>query len=128
MISNLQFITLVAGFLAYVATFFYPNFPLDEEQILAGVLFLLGLIGVTPTIRAINNPAVTDYTIADLFKSFAFWTLVAGILGFVIRYYKPDFPYTDAVILSVIVFLLNQFGIKPEARSAEVSIEFEEDF
>jgi hypothetical protein len=128
MISNLQFVTLIAGFLAYVATFFYPEFPLDEEQILAAVLFLLGLIGIYPTVRAIRNPLVDDYTLVDLFKSLAFWTLVAGLLGFIIRYYKPDFPYADAVILSVIVFLLNQVGIKPEARSAEVSIEFEEEF
>lgn len=123
MISNLQFLTLVAGFFAYVATFFFPDFPLDEQEILAGVLFLLGLIGIVPTVRAIRNPAIAGYTIKDLFRSLAFWTLVAGLLGFVIRYYKPDFPYTDAVILSVLIWLLNQFGINPEAWEAQLTIE-----
>lgn len=106
---------MLVGLLAYVVKFFLPDFPLDATAILAGVLFLLGLIGIVPTIRGIR---LSKYgaTWTDLFKQLAFWTLVAGILGFVIRYYKPDFPYNDAVILAVIVFLLNKVGIVPQLR------------
>lgn len=113
MIYKLQFWTLAVALLTYVAKYFYPDLPLDDAGILAGVLFLLGLIGVVPTVRGIR---LSRYgaTVGDLFKSLAFWTLVAGLIGFVVRFYAPEFPYTDAVILSVIVFLLNRVGINPQ--------------
>lgn len=115
MIYKLQFWTLVVGLAVYVATYFFPDLPLTEADILAGVLFVLGLIGVVPTVRGIR---ISKYgaTISDLFRSLAFWTLVAGLIGFVVRFFAPDFPYSETVILSVIVFLLNQFGINPQLR------------
>lgn len=116
MISKLQFWTLVVALVTYVAKYFYPELPLTEADILAGVLFLLGLIGVVPSVRGIRNKA--GYTITDLFRSLAFWTLVAGLLGFVVRFFAPEFPYSDGIILSVIVWILTKIGINPELRWA----------
>ena len=65
--KSLTFWTLVAGLLAFVAKFFLPTFPLDAVQILAAVLFLLGLFGVTPAFRA--QGAMT----AGIASSLAFW-------------------------------------------------------
>jgi hypothetical protein len=127
MIYKLQFWTLVVALGTYIAKYFYPDLPLTEAEILAGVLFLIGLIGIVPAVRAAFNVAVIGYTLADLFKSLPFWVLVAGLIGFVVRFFAPEFPYTDAVILSVIVFLLNRFGIQPEMRFTESIVEMSED-
>jgi len=113
MITSLQFWTLIAGLVAFVARFFFPNFPFDETQILAAVIFLLGLIGVTPQILA---PKAMRVGFGDLLKSKAFWTLVAGIAGFVIHFYAPEFPFDQAAILALIVFVLDAIGINPELQ------------
>lgn len=115
MIYKLQFWTLIAGLLAYIVKYLYPDTPITEADILAGVLFILGLIGVVPTVRGIRE-SVYGATTVDIFKSLAFWTLVAGLVGFVVRFYAPNFPYTDAVILGIIIYLLNQIGINPQLR------------
>jgi hypothetical protein len=115
MVYKFQFWTLVAGLAAYVAKYFYPDLPLGEESILAGVLFLLGLVGVVPTVLGIRESKYGAVA-SDIFKSMAFWVLVAGLVGFIARFYAPAFPYSDAVILSVVIFLLNQFGINPQLR------------
>ena len=111
MIEKLQFWTLVVALLTYVLRFFFPGFPLDETQILSIVLFLLGLFGVVPQLRFRGLAEGT------IFASKAFWTLVAGLIVFVVHFYAPDFPLDQAVLLSVIVFVLNQLGINPELRS-----------
>ena len=116
MVNKLQFWTLVVALATYVLKYFYPDLPITEADILAGVLLILGLIGVYPTVRALWKATVSELTITDLFKSKAFWTLVAGLLGFVVRFYFPAFPYADAVILVVIIFILNRLGINPELR------------
>lgn len=113
MIYKLQFWTLVVALVAYVVKYFYPDLPITGADILAAVLFLLGLIGVVPTVRGVRS---LGYSFSDLFKSLAFWTLVAGLIGFVVRFFAPEFPYTDAVILAVIVFVLNRVGINPQIR------------
>lgn len=127
MIYKLQFWTLVAGLVAYVAKYFYPDLPITANDILSGVLFLLGLIGVIPTVQGIRKSKY-GATISDLFKSLAFWTLVAGLLGFVVRYYASNFPYSDAVILSVIIFLLNRVGINPQLLIMGFIADEEEEF
>ena len=110
--QSLQFWVLLAGLLAFVARFFFPAFPLDEAQILAAALFLLGLLGVTPSVqRAFSNRSVTGL---DLFHSKAFWTLLAGLVSFVIHYFAPEFPLDQAALLGIIIFVLGQFGIIPE--------------
>jgi len=113
MINSLQFWTLIAGLAAFVASFFFPNFPFDEAQILAAVLFVLGLIGVTPQVL---GPKAMRVTFGDLLKSKAFWTLIAGVAAFILHYYAPDFPMDQAAILALIVFVLNAVGINPELR------------
>jgi len=113
MLSSLQFWTMIAGLLAFVAKFFYPNFPLDETQILSAVLFLLGLIGVVPTLAA-RGAIADDFPIL---KSLPFWTLIAGLVGFIVHYFFPEFPFDQTAILAGIVFILNQFGIRPELRA-----------
>lgn len=115
MVNSLQFWTLVAGLLAFVARFFYPDFPMDESQILAAVLFVLGLIGITPQVKA--SLTVKSVTFGDLLKSKAFWTLVSGLVAFVVHYYAPDFPLDQAAVLALIVFVLNAVGINPELRN-----------
>jgi len=114
MIYRLQFWTLVAGLAAYILTYLY-DLPITAADILAGVLFLLGLIGVVPTARAAYNQR-RGLGWGDLFESTAFLTLLAGLVGFVIRFYAPDFPYTDAVILSVLVFVVNKVFINSNLR------------
>ena len=113
MITNLQFWTMVAGLIAYVVAYYVPTFPLSGEQILAAILFILGLIGVVPQVRAnaIGLAAVPVY------KMKAFWVLVVGLTGFVVNYYLPTFPYDTTVILGIVIFVLNQLGINPELRA-----------
>lgn len=113
MVNQLQFWVLVAGLISFVARYFYPDFPLDEAQILAAALFFLGLIGVYPQYRGAVGAV-------SILKSLAFWTLIAGLIGFILRYFYPDFPYSDAVILAVIVWVLGQIGIVPELRARGV--------
>ena len=43
---------MVAALLAYVVKLLVPTFPLDETQILGIVLFVLGLFGIYPELRA----------------------------------------------------------------------------
>jgi len=111
MIASLQFWTLVVALVVFVLKYFLPGFPLDEQQILAAVFFVLGLLGIVPQLKA------RDVRGAGILKSKAFWALVAGLIGFIVHYYAPDFPYDDAVVLSVIIFVLNAIGINPELRA-----------
>jgi NADH:ubiquinone oxidoreductase subunit K len=116
--KSLTFWTLVAGLLAFVAKFLFPTFPLDAAGILAAILFVLGLIGVVPAVRA-NRASVAMGASADwvgLVNSLAFWQLVAGILYFVVKFFAPNFPMDQGAILAVIVFVLGFFGVTPELR------------
>lgn len=116
MIHKLQFWTLLVGVIGYAVRFFYPDFPLDNEQILAGVLLLLGLIGVVPTVRAIRAK-VYGATWKDLLTSLPFLSLVSGLIGFVVRYYQPDFPFSDAVIFSVVAWFVARLTVEQLAYS-----------
>lgn len=109
--KSLTFWTLVAGLLAFVAKFFFPAFPLDAAGILALVLFLLGLIGVVPSIRA--RGALT----VSIANSLAFWQLVAGLLYFVFKFFAPGLPVDETVVLGVIIFILGYFNVHPELRA-----------
>lgn len=112
-IYSLTFWTLVTGLAAFVARFYFPSFPLDEVQILAAVLFLLGLIGVTPTLKA---SGLLGLAAADVVHSLAFWQLVAGLAAFVLHFYAPSFPFDETVVLGAILFVLGLFGVTPELR------------
>ena len=111
MLKSLTFWTLVAGLFAFVAKFFVPEFPLAEDQLLALIVMVLGLVNVVPQIRA------QGVVFADLIKSKPFWTMLAGLLGFIVRYYVPTFPLDNANILTLIVFVLGLFNVTPELRS-----------
>jgi uncharacterized membrane protein YqjE len=112
MFSSLTFWTLVAGVVAFVVKFFWPSFPLDNTAILSAILFLLGLFGVVPTVRAIRRGILAT----SIFGSMAFWELVVGLVSFVIHYFAPTFPLSDAVILALVVYVVGLFGITPELR------------
>jgi hypothetical protein len=114
--KSLTFWTLVAGLLAYVATFFFPTFPLDTAGILALILFILGLIGVVPAVRAARARKALGAEAGSIVNSLAFWQLVAGLLFFVAKFFFPDFPIEQGVLLGVILFILGWFGVKPELR------------
>lgn len=112
--KSLTFWTLLVGLAAFALRFYLPTFPFTEAEILALVLFVLGLVGVTPTFRAAGFRKALAAGIAH---SLAFWQLVAGFVSFVILYYAPTFPFGNDVLLGVILFVLSFFGIKPELRA-----------
>lgn len=112
--NSLTFWTLLVGLVAFVLRFYFPTFPLDEVSILALVLFVLGLIGITPTLRARGFRALAS---PPIINSLAFWQLVAGLVFFVIHFFAPSFPFTAQTILAVILFVLGYIGIKPELRA-----------
>lgn len=51
-----------------------------------------------------------------IFKSLTFWTLVAGLLAFVAKFFLPNFPLDAGGILALVLFLLGLFGIIPAVR------------
>ena len=55
-----------------------------------------------------------------IYKSNVFWTLVAGVIAFVVKYYFPTLAITDVQILAAIVVVLNAFNIVPELRAREL--------
>lgn len=112
--QSLTFWTLLVGVIAFVTRWYFPTFPLDEITILSLVLFFLGLIGITPTLRAYGARALTS---PPVINSLAFWQLVAGLVSFVIHFFAPDFPVGVEVILGVILFVLGYVGITPELRA-----------
>jgi uncharacterized membrane protein YqjE len=113
-LKSLNFWTLLVGLIAFVIKFYQPGFPLSEVNILALVLFALGLIGVVPAFRVKGFRAALAGGIA---ASLAFWQLVAGFVIFVISYFAPTFPFTTETLLGVILFVLSFFQIKPELQA-----------
>jgi len=111
--QSLTFWTLVAGLVAFVARFYFPAFPLDETTILAAVLFVLGLIGIYPTLHL---KGVRALLLPDIVHSLAFWQLVAGFVVFVLHFFAPNFPFDQTIILGFILFVLGLVGIVPELR------------
>jgi len=112
--KSLNFWTLLVGLIMFVVQFFVPTFPLSQADILALVLFALGLIGVVPTFRLAGFRGAIAGGIVNVL---AFWQLVAGLVFFVISYYAPTFPFSTETILGVILFVLQFFQIKPELLS-----------
>ena len=110
-VNSLTFWTLLVGVIAFVIRWYFPTFPLDEVTILSVVLFLLGLIGVAPQIRA--RGALTT----NIVNSLPFWQLLAGLAAFVIHFFAPTFPFDQIAILAFILFVLGYFGIHPELRA-----------
>lgn len=112
--KSLNFWTLLAGLVAFAIKLYQPNFPLNEANILALVLFALGSIGVVPAFRVKGFRAALAGGIVNVL---AFWQLVAGFVIFVITYYAPAFPFTTETLLGAILFVLSFFQIKPELQA-----------
>ena len=112
--QSLTFWTLLVGLIAFAVRWYFPTFPLDETSILAVVLFVLGLIGIVPTLRAHGVRALVSPPIVN---SLAFWQLVAGFVAFVLHFFAPSFPLGTDIILGVILFVLGYVGIHPELRA-----------
>jgi NADH:ubiquinone oxidoreductase subunit K len=109
--KSLTFWTLIAGLAAFVARWYFPAFPFDAVTILAAILFVLGLIGVVPQLRAVR--ALTPPVV----NSLAFWQLVAGVVVFILHFFAPSFPFDSAAILAFVLFVLGFFGVHPELRA-----------
>src|SRR5690606_1877678 len=86
--NSLTFWTLLVGLIAFVINYYSPTFPLGEASILALVLFVLGLIGITPTLQARGARALVSPPIVN---SLAFWQMVAGLVAFILYFFAPDF-------------------------------------
>jgi hypothetical protein len=112
--KSLVFWTLLVGLIAFVVKFYQSGFPLSEANILALVVFVLGLIGVSPTFRA---KGFSGALASGIGNTLAFWQLVAGFIIFVITYFAPSFPFTTETLLGVILFVLSWLGIKPELHA-----------
>lgn len=112
--KSLTFWTLLVGLVMFVVTFYVPAFPLSVASVSALVLFVLGLIGVYPTLKARGLRSALAGGIVNVL---AFWQLVAGFILFVVTFFAPTFPFDNTTILSVILFILSIFGIKPELRA-----------
>jgi hypothetical protein len=55
-----------------------------------------------------------------IYKSLTFWTLVAGLLAFVAKFFFPAFPLDAAGILAAILFVLGLIGVVPAFRAMGV--------
>lgn len=53
-----------------------------------------------------------------IFKSLTFWTLIAGLLAFIAKFFYPAFPLDATGILAIVLFLLGLFGVVPSERGA----------
>ena len=54
---------------------------------------------------------------ANIFKSLTCWTLLVGLITFVITFYQPNFPLSGANILALVLFALGFIGIVPTFRA-----------
>jgi uncharacterized membrane protein YqjE len=104
--SSLSFWVLLVGLIAFVLKFFFPALPLTEDFILKVVLWILAAFGIVPTLRA-----------RGLANSMAFWTLLVGLVVFVVKFFWPAFPLSESFIMTVVLFVLGLFGIVPALRS-----------
>jgi len=51
-----------------------------------------------------------------IYMSKVFWTLIAGLIAFIAKYFYPEFPFSEVEILAALIFVLNLFKINPELR------------
>jgi uncharacterized membrane protein YqjE len=50
----------------------------------------------------------------SIFKDYFFYVALVAFAGFVIRYFAPQFPLTDAQLLELVLFVLAACGWKIE--------------
>lgn len=63
----------------------------------------------------INVPRTKELKM--IYKSLNFWTLLAGLAAFVLRFYFPAFPLDEVAILSLVLFALGLIGVAPTFRA-----------
>lgn len=119
MFNSRVFWLIVATIFVYVVKFVNPTFPLDVTTVLNAILFILGLVGVVVTLRAVTKRALGW---SDLLHSLPLWSLIASLVSFVVHYYFPTFPMDEVLILAVIVWVLDQFGIQPTIMKVKVAL------
>ena len=52
LVKSLKFWVLVVGVVLFVIQAYVPSFPFSEDVLLKAVLFVLGLFGIEPELRA----------------------------------------------------------------------------
>ena len=109
--KSFTFWTLFVGVVAFIIRWYFPTFPLDNAQILSLVLFLLGLIGIFPTLRARGFRALVT---PPILNSLAFIELLAGLVAFIFNTVAPDAPISRDLVLGVLLSLLALIQIYPE--------------
>ncbi len=116
--SLLQILTALAAIIGMFLREQVPWFPFTDAQILAAMLFLLGLIGVVPQVWIMLKYKLKRGLTGTegWLKSKALWEMVAGIASIILLAYFPNLPITPAMILAFILFALNQAGINPEIK------------
>lgn len=115
--KSLTFWTLLVGVISFALAWYFPAFPLVEGQILALVVFFLGLIGIFPTLRKHGFRALAA---PPILNSLAFLELVAGLVAFVLQTVAPDALITREMVLGVILTVLALLQIHPELRARDL--------
>lgn len=49
-----------------------------------------------------------------IYKQKFFWVAVVSVLYLIIKYYKPDFPFTLDQLVSAVIFILALLGLEIE--------------
>lgn len=52
LLKSLKFLTLVVAVILFAVQAYVPSFPFDEEMILKVLVFVLGLLGIQPELKA----------------------------------------------------------------------------
>jgi uncharacterized membrane protein YiaA len=85
------------------------------------ILCALFLVAILCINRVYNKQDISEYDRRSknmvILKSRMFWTLVVGLVVFVVKQLWPAFPLSEEFILGIVVFILGLFGITPELRS-----------
>ena len=53
----------------------------------------------------------------NIWQSLNFWTLVAALIVFIIKFFVPSFPFDEALILKFFLFVLGVVNIHPELKA-----------
>jgi len=57
-----------------------------------------------------------------IYKQYTFWLLVAGLVAYVVKYFAPDFPFSQDDIVAFFGFLLGLFGIALENKARRAGL------
>jgi hypothetical protein len=97
-IGSPRFWALIIALAFILLKAFVPVIPLNEDEVTAAVIALVGFIAAVSV-----NPAPTVW--AELLKSGKFWALLASLVFIFVRAFAPAFPLSEAQVLAIIVAL-----------------------